>query len=119
VRFEQGDACALPLYLSGFDAVLMANVLCRLPDPRACLERMQGTHALVKPGGVLVMTTPLSWLEEYTAPARWMDGLDAIAAVLSDFELVESCELPFVIREHRRKFEYIITQASVWKRRLS
>lgn len=117
VRFEQGDACALPLHIRGFDAVLMANVLCRLPDPAAALERMQGTNALVAPGGILVMTTPFSWLEHYTPCERWMDGVEAIAAVLSEFELLHTEELPFMIREHARKFEYIITLASVWKRR--
>ena len=117
VRFEQGDACALPLHLTGFDAVLLANVLCRLPDPAACLTRMQDMHALVKPGGTLVMTTPLSWLPEYTAPERWLKDVAAIGEVLTEFELLEQVELPFMIREHRRKFEYIVTLASVWRRK--
>lgn len=117
VRFEQGDACALPLHLSGFDAVLMANVLCRLPDPAATLERMQGVNALVAPGGVLVMTTPFSWLEQYTPRERWLEGKEAIAALLTEFDLIHEEELPFMIREHRRKFEYIVTCATVWKRR--
>ncbi|MFM9889819.1 MAG: putative 4-mercaptohistidine N1-methyltransferase [Rickettsiales bacterium] len=117
IRFEQGDACALPLHLRGFDAVLMANVLCRLPDPVAALERMQGSNALVNPGGVLVLTTPFSWLAEYTPREKWLNGVPAIAAVLSEFELVETHELPFLIRDHARRFEYIITLASIWRRR--
>lgn len=116
VRFEQGDACALPLYLKDFDAVLMANTLCRLADPTACLERMQGINGLVKPGGILVMTTPFSWLEAYTPKAKWLNGLAAVEQILTEFELVQQQELPFMIREHRRKFEYIVTLASVWKR---
>lgn len=116
LHFEQGDACALPLHLRGFDAVLMANVLCRLPDPIACLERMQGANALVAPGGILVMTTPFSWLEQYTPRDRWLDGIEAVKPILSEFELLHHEELPFLIREHRRKFEYIVTLASVWKR---
>ena len=84
---------------------------------QACLERMQGSHALVKPGGILVMTTPLSWLEEYTPRSRWMNGREAIAQVLSEFDCIHQAELPFLIREHRRKFEYIITQASVWRKK--
>jgi 5-histidylcysteine sulfoxide synthase/putative 4-mercaptohistidine N1-methyltranferase len=115
--FEQGDACALPLHIKGFDAVLLANVLCRLPDPIACLERMQGANALVNPGGVLVMTTPFSWLEQYTPRERWLNGIPAVAEVLTEFELIAQQELPFLIREHQRKFEYIITLASIWRRR--
>ncbi len=116
LHFEEGDACALPLHLREFDAVLMANVLCRLPDPVACLERLQGANALVKPGGVLVMTTPFSWLEQYTKRERWLDGIPAVAKVLTEFELIAQEELPFLIREHQRKFEYIVTLASVWRR---
>lgn len=116
IRFEQGDACNLPLHIKQFDAVLMANVLCRLPDPIACLERMQGQNALVKSGGVLVMTTPFSWLEHYTPRSKWLDGINAVKSVLTDFNLIHQEELPFMIREHARKFEYIITHASVWRR---
>jgi len=117
LRFEPGDACALAPELQGFDAVLLANVLCRLPDPAACLQRMQGANALVKPGGILVMTTPLSWLEAYTPKARWLHGIASIQEIMTEFELLHEEELPFTIREHQRKFEYIITQASVWRRR--
>ena len=118
LHFQQGDACALPSNLNHFDAVLLANVLCRLPEPLICLERMQGVNALVRPGGVLVMTTPFSWLEEYTPKSKWLKGLQDVQKVLTEFELIHEEELPFMIREHRRKFEYIITKASVWKRKL-
>ncbi len=117
VNFEQGDACSLPLHLKNYDAVLLANTLCRLPDPVACLERMQGANALVKKGGVLVMTTPFSWLEEYTQKSRWLNGIDDVKKILSEFELIHEEELPFLIRDHARRFEYIITLASVWRRK--
>lgn len=117
VHFEVGDACALPLDLGEFDTVVLANVLCRLPNPAACLERMQGANGMVKPGCILVMTTPFSWLPQYTPQENWLNSVDDIAAVLNDFELLHQQNLPFLIREHRRKFEYIITLATVWKRR--
>jgi len=63
------------------------------------------------------MTTPLSWLEDYTPKSRWINGLEGIKARLTEFELLHVEELPFLIREHARKFEYIITQASVWRRK--
>jgi len=112
VRFEVGDACVLSLTLSDFDAVVLANVLCRL-------KRMQGVNDLVKPGGILVMTTPFSWLPEYTPPENWLNSVEDIAAILTDFELVHQQNLPFLLREHRRKFEYIIPLATVWKCRVS
>jgi 5-histidylcysteine sulfoxide synthase/putative 4-mercaptohistidine N1-methyltranferase len=119
IRFEVGDACVLPLYLKEFDAVVLANVLCRLPKPAVCLERMQGINGLVKAGGILVITSPFSWLPQYTPPGDWFNGISDIATILTEFDLIHQEEIPFMIREHRRKFEYIITLATVWKRRLS
>ncbi len=34
---------------------------------------MQVTAAL-KPGGLLLITSPFSWFAEYTAPERWLGG---------------------------------------------
>lgn len=67
----QGDACKLPAGLGTFDAVLAANLLCRVPDPQACL---QGIADALNPGGVLVLTSPFTWMEDYTAKAKWLGG---------------------------------------------
>jgi putative 4-mercaptohistidine N1-methyltranferase len=124
LTFRQGDACALPEDLGSFDAVLMANLLCRLPDPRSCLER---SKSLVKTGGVLVLTTPGTWMKEFTPPEKWLGGyerdgkrwetLDGVREVLGDaFTLSEVGEEPFLIREHGRKFQWSSAQVSVWHR---
>lgn len=116
LSFEQGDANALRSDIGTFDAVLMANLLCRLSNPQACLAQLQGANAIVNKGGIVVMTTPFSWFEHFTPRDRWLADVPAIAAILTEYELVEEQPLPFMIREHRRKFEYIITHASVWRR---
>jgi SAM-dependent methyltransferase len=67
----QGDACALPAGLGTFDAVLAANLLCRVPDPQTCL---QGIADALNPGGVLVLTSPFTWMEDYTAKSEWVGG---------------------------------------------
>ncbi len=63
VSFRQADACSLPAELMDFDAVLLANLLCRLPSPKALLGRLGGPRGLVKPGGLLAIFSPYSWLE--------------------------------------------------------
>lgn len=68
---SQGDACALPADLPAFDAVLAANLLCRLPDPMRFLGRCP---SLVKRGGVLVLVSPFSWLEAWTPQQKWLGG---------------------------------------------
>jgi SAM-dependent methyltransferase len=63
-RFIEGDACnMLALELGTFDAVMAANLMCRVPDPSKFLRDV---HVLVKPGGVFVLVSPYSWLPEYT-----------------------------------------------------
>ena len=66
VHFFQGDACALSEYadtkkgFGTFDAVIMANLLCRLPNPIASLNAMT---KIVNQGGVVLIVTPFTWLE--------------------------------------------------------
>lgn len=66
VHFFQGDACALSEYADSeegfgtFDALIMANLLCRLPNPIAYLNAMT---KIVNQGGVVLIVTPFTWLE--------------------------------------------------------
>ncbi len=122
VRFQQGDAQDLPPTVGTFDAVLAANLLCRLPEPMRLVERLP--H-LVESGGQLLLTTPFTWLEEFTPRANWIGGapetgrsFDALHALLAPhFELERTADLPFLIREHSRKFQYGIACGSRWRRR--
>lgn len=122
VRFETGDATALRPDLGRFDLVLAANLLCRLPQPSKFLQQLP---ELVSPGGQLLLTTPFSWLPEYTAPDHWIGGTnatgpswDALCAILEPhFELQLTKDLPFLIREHSRKFQYGVPLGSRWIRK--
>jgi putative 4-mercaptohistidine N1-methyltranferase len=125
VDFRVGDACALPSDLGLFDAVLLANILCRLPSPKSCLGRMGGPLGLVRPGGLLLITSPYSWLEDYTPAAAWLGGKQNTRSITglhraldNDFEFLEETNMPLIIREHARKFEYIIAHATLWRRKL-
>lgn len=123
VTFETGDAMDLRADLGEFDVVLAANLICRLTNPRRFLDRLP---SLVKPGGQLLLTTPFTWLEEFTPRENWLGGRDANDARSFDtlktilephFEFQTSKDLPFLIREHARKFQYVIALGSRWKRR--
>lgn len=130
VNFFVGDACKLKDYSSEigtFDGVTMANLLCRLPDPMACLDALP--HVVNK-GGVVVMVTPFSWLEEFTPRSKWLGGfrdpvsgeplysIDALQTIMEErgFEKIHDEEMPLVIREHQRKYQYIISQATAWRK---
>lgn len=122
VHFEVGDAQDLRADLGEFDIVMACNLICRLPEPMRFLNRLP---ELVKPGGQLVITTPFSWLEEYTPRENWLGGRTAdedsfkglSAALESSFELKRHHDMPMLIREHGRKFQWTVCQASVWHRK--
>ena len=67
----QADLCRLPKNLVQFDAVLAINVLERLPNPAMFLEQMA---MLVKPSGVVVLTSSFSWSEHDTPKDNWLGG---------------------------------------------
>jgi putative 4-mercaptohistidine N1-methyltranferase len=125
VSFEQGDAMALRQGLGVFDVVLMANLIDRLREPLKCLERLP---SLVVKGGQLIVTSPYTWLPDYTERSLWLGGfsksgvpqttLEGLRHALdADFELVATRDLPFLIREHARKYQWSVAQASIWRRR--
>lgn len=117
VHFEHGDATSLRDDLGDFDLVHAANLICRLPDPATFLARLP---SLVRPGGTLVLTTPCTWLGEFTPPERWPEGptLDWLRRHLNGaFSLEAVRDQPFLIRETARKFQWSLAQASVWGRR--
>ena len=71
VRFALGDAAMLPLGDDPFDVVLLANLIDRLPEPGRCLEQLS---RIIKPGGQLIITSPYTWLEEFTPREHWLGG---------------------------------------------
>jgi putative 4-mercaptohistidine N1-methyltranferase len=123
VRFEQGDATFLREGLGQFDIVLMVNLIDRLPCPAKCLEQLPD---LLPADGQLIIATPCTWLEEYTPKKEWLGGsqalgqtqtLDNLQRILSpNFILDATWDLPFLIREHARKFQWSVAQATRWIR---
>lgn len=126
LQFMQGDAGNLQassLDQPGrFDAVLMSNLLCRLPDPAACLAQFVGAASPLTEGGILVLASPNTWMEQYTPVEKFLDAPDSdgaievLASLLPGFELLHQQDLPFMIREHRRKYEYVVSHVTIWRR---
>ncbi|MEN8661658.1 MAG: putative 4-mercaptohistidine N1-methyltransferase [Lentimonas sp.] len=119
VSFEQGDAQHIREDIGQFDVVIACNLICRVPEPMQVLNRL---IELVKPGGQLFITTPFTWLEEYTPSENWLgDGAQNSFAGLRRaleprFQLEKCWDMQFLIREHARKFQYSVAQASRWTR---
>ncbi|QXD24779.1 putative 4-mercaptohistidine N1-methyltransferase [Opitutia bacterium ISCC 51] len=125
VTFEQGDATDLPAGIGSFDVLLAANLIDRLEDPRRFLDSLPD---LLNPGGQLVITSPYTWLEEYTPKSNWLGGFERDGSVVrtleglesaleSHFVKVKAVDLPFLIREHARKFQWSVAQGTIWVRK--
>jgi putative 4-mercaptohistidine N1-methyltranferase len=114
VEFICADASHFTHPLAPFDVVLAANIICRLYDPRAFLSQLP---LLVAPQGQLIITSPYSWSETYTPRANWLTGLSSLQEALQgSFDLTRAFDMPFLIREHRRHYEWGVAQASLWRR---
>jgi SAM-dependent methyltransferase len=133
-HFHVSDASALADDFSAgrlgegrFDVAVVANLLCRLPEPLRCLD---GLERVVAPGGVALLVTPFSWLEQFTHRSRWLGGYedpvsgiaiesrDVLAAEMEKrgFRRVHEEQMPLIIREHQRKYQYIVSEATGWQR---
>jgi len=124
VSFLQGDAEALPDSIGRFDVITFANVLDRLPHPARALAKLA---EITNPGAQVVICSPYTWWDEFTLPEERLGGFkrngkevtshDSIVSALEpDFTLKATCDLPFLIREHERKFHFSVAQTGIWTR---
>ena len=125
VEFFQADATNLKPQFTGYDLVLAANLIDRLYDP---IKFLTTIHQRLNMGGVLVLTSPYTWLEEFTLRENWVGGvrrdgepyttLDGLKGLLAGhFQMIGTPrEVEFVIRETRRKFQHTVSQMTAWER---
>jgi putative 4-mercaptohistidine N1-methyltranferase len=124
VLFMQGDACNLKTLYTGYDLVFAGNLIDRLYDPTLFLDDIAER---ILPGGLLVITSPYTWLEDYTPKAKWIGGrrehgepLSTLAgltrALEPRFSFVCREDIPFVIRETARKHQHTLAEMTVWRR---
>lgn len=125
VEFFQGDACNLKPLFTGYDLILAANLIDRLYSPAKFLSTV---HERLNPGGLLIIASPYTWLEEHTPREEWIGGfkkdgenfstLEGLKALLNPhFRLVENpIKIPFVIRETSRKFQHSLSETSIWEK---
>jgi 5-histidylcysteine sulfoxide synthase/putative 4-mercaptohistidine N1-methyltranferase len=126
IEFMQGDACNLKEHYKGYDLVLAANLIDRLYQPSLFLETIQER---MNAGGILMITSPYTWLEEHTDKGNWVGGrkvdgenvstFEGLKAMLAPhFDLVQGpISVPFVIRETSRKFQHTLSEATLWRYR--
>ena len=124
-RFQTGDATVYDPSLGTFDLVLAANLLDRVESPTRLLENCV---RYLRAGGTLILSSPYTWLPEFTPAEAWLGGrldpegrpIQTPASLRNILEpackLLTTKDLPFLIREHARKYQWSVAQATVWRR---
>ena len=125
VTFQTGDACNLPDEMNNYDLVFAGNLIDRLYQPQLFLDSITQR---IRAGGWLVITSPYTWLEDYTPPSYWLGGyidntgipIDTFTglskALHPHFKLGGREDIPFVIRETGRKHQHTIAEITAWHR---
>ncbi len=125
VEFFQGDACNLKSQFNGYDFIFAANLIDRLYSPATFLRSI---NERLNVGGILMLTSPYTWLVDHTPREEWIGGFkkdgesfttfDGLKIHLHEhFELLQQpIEVPFVIRETKRKFQHTLSEVTFWQR---
>jgi len=124
VQFWQADACNLKPHFSGYDLIFAGNLIDRLYDPAKFLRDL---HERLNEGGLLVLTSPYTWMEAFTPKNKWLGGykkdgedfttMDGLKEILQKhFMLLHTRDIPFVIKESARKHQHTVAQMSVWEK---
>ncbi|WP_319381266.1 5-histidylcysteine sulfoxide synthase [Thiomicrorhabdus sp.] len=126
-EFMQQDAVNMKPIFQGYDVIVAVNLIDRLYEPAKFLREV---HERLNEGGLLVLASPYTWLEEFTEKEHWLGGykdegtgenvmtLEGITEILgANLQLVDGpFEVPFVIRETKRKFQHSLSEFTIWKK---
>lgn len=126
LKFIQGDACKLNPDLGKFDVIFAGNLVDRLYDPKEFLTQVT---KFMTEKSILVLTSPYTWLEEYTNLEKWLGGrridgkdvttyesLREVTAALGLKELKGAEDIRFVIKDNPWVYQYTNAQMTFWIR---
>lgn len=113
--FLVGSALDLPFADRLFDTVIALNLIDRVPDPARALDELARVTK-----GALLISSPFTWLEEFTPRDRWLGGfsrnddevrgIETVREHLSNgFSIVDNRRLPFFIPHHARSGQIAVS----------
>ncbi|MEI6274329.1 MAG: 5-histidylcysteine sulfoxide synthase, partial [Prolixibacteraceae bacterium] len=112
VRFLQADFANMKNIFSGYDLILLNDILDRVYQPKELLSQL---HRRLNDNGVLVIATAYDWDEKYTKPENWLGGFRSSAEPVRGKETVsellqenftktnESATIQSLFRVNKRK----------------
>ncbi len=126
ILFTQGDALNLKPKYNNYDLIFAGNLIDRLASPRKFLKKI---HKRMRPEGLLVLTSPYTWLEEYTPRKKWLGGYRKNGEIVETSttlkrilgkhfeEIPVTRNIPFVIRETARKYQHTLAHCTIWRKK--
>jgi len=113
----------LPFPDSAFDVVNSSNIIDVVSDPA---KLVQEKRRALKDGGIFAMTDPYCW-EISASIEKWPGGRNGITSIEGVHQLLESefdviaekDNVPWVLREHDRKFSIYINHCVVGRKRIA
>ena len=103
-----------------------SNLIDRLRQPKRFL---QDIIPMIRSGGLLVLSSPYTWLEDFTPKENWLGGVRENGEALTTYQALQRLlrdafdevappqDVPFVIRETARKFQHTQAQVTFWRKR--
>lgn len=130
VEFRCADPMCLPAELSGFDIVLLNDVIDKVSAPGSVLSRLGGARGMVRHGGLLIILSAYEWKDTITPRSLWLGGnmdvmggsveetpTEALVKRLSpDFECVSCEQVPLFWQETSRDLRGKLYHVTQWKR---
>ena len=130
IEFRCADPMCLPAELSGFDIVVLNDVIDKVSAPGSVLSRLGGARGMVRTGGVLVILSAFEWKDTITPRSLWLGGNggsaagaamespeEALAKRLSpDFECISVEQVPLYWQETARDLKGKLYHVTHWTR---
>lgn len=129
VEFRCADPMCLPAELSGFDVVVLNDVIDKVSAPGSVLSRLGGARGMVRQGGVLVILSAFQWKETITPRSLWLGGNGQASEVeettpeaalhkrlSADFECIACEQVPLFWQQSSRDLKGKLYHVTQWKR---
>jgi len=107
VKFLQSDFANLKNVFSGYDLILLNDILDKIYQPTELLSNL---HRRMNDKGILVIATAYDWDEKQTKPENWLGGYRSSAEPVRGDETVES-----LLKEHFTKSDRSTVLTSIFR----
>jgi 5-histidylcysteine sulfoxide synthase/putative 4-mercaptohistidine N1-methyltranferase len=126
ILFMQADANNLKALYSGYDLIIVPNLLEELRNPVLFLQHI---HELLKKQGWLIITSTYEWNEQQTNRESWPGGFKQDGESVTSFEGIQSIlgnhftlkkppfDIPLILRKSSRVTEQRLSGISVWQKK--